>query len=99
MFLVTDLCSVIMPFVLLSDIFDLITLSQCEIVFYLVEEKLPVWKSVSLPNHLIQFDTSNGLLYHTAFSLLSFSWYDNYMYYDNIILSCKIVDSDWLREI
>ncbi|XP_078319273.1 THO complex subunit 1-like [Crassostrea virginica] len=40
-----DLCSVIMPFVLLSDIFDLITLSQCEIVFYLVEEKLPVWKS------------------------------------------------------
>lgn len=40
-----DLCSVIMPFVLLSDIFDLITLSQCEIVFYLVEEKLPVWKT------------------------------------------------------
>lgn len=46
-FLCIDLCSVIMPFVLLSDIFDLITLSQCEIVFYLVEEKLPVWKTVS----------------------------------------------------
>ncbi|XP_062589734.1 THO complex subunit 1-like [Saccostrea cucullata] len=39
-----DVCSVIMPFVLLSDVFDLIPLSQCEIVFYLVEDKLSVWK-------------------------------------------------------
>ncbi|KAK3091924.1 hypothetical protein FSP39_023755 [Pinctada imbricata] len=40
-----ECCSTAMPFVLLSDTFDLITLEECEEVFNLVEENLSVWKS------------------------------------------------------
>ncbi|GAB1599923.1 THO complex subunit 1-like [Argonauta hians] len=40
-----DVCSASTPFVLLSDVFDMITLEQCEDIFNLVEEKVSTWKS------------------------------------------------------
>ncbi|CAC5356367.1 THOC1 [Mytilus coruscus] len=40
-----DACSHNTPLVILSDIFDVITIEQCQEVFNLVEQKLSVWKS------------------------------------------------------
>ncbi|CAE1172265.1 THOC1 [Acanthosepion pharaonis] len=40
-----DVCSASTPFVILSDVFDMITLEQCEDIFNLVEEKVSTWKS------------------------------------------------------
>ncbi|XP_014782757.1 THO complex subunit 1 [Octopus bimaculoides] len=40
-----DVCSASTPFVLLSDVFDMIILEQCEDIFNLVEEKVSTWKS------------------------------------------------------
>ncbi|XP_033738778.1 LOW QUALITY PROTEIN: THO complex subunit 1-like [Pecten maximus] len=40
-----EACAPSTPFLLLSDVFDIITLSQCEELFCLVEDRLSTWKS------------------------------------------------------
>ncbi|KAL3868154.1 hypothetical protein ACJMK2_040988 [Sinanodonta woodiana] len=40
-----DVCSATAPFLMLADVFDMITLSECEIVFNLVEDKVHTWRS------------------------------------------------------
>ncbi|XP_048255677.1 THO complex subunit 1-like [Haliotis rufescens] len=40
-----EMCSASTPFLMLSDIFDMMTLDKCEEVFNIVEEKVTTWKS------------------------------------------------------
>jgi hypothetical protein len=47
-FFSSDACTNTTPLVNLADIFDVITINQCEEVFNVVEHKLSVWKSVSV---------------------------------------------------
>lgn len=39
-----DLCSASTPIVLLSDIFDIYTISECETLFAFVEKNVSIWK-------------------------------------------------------
>jgi len=41
----SDLCSPSTPFLMLADIFDMLTLKQSEDIFDLVEDKVTIWKS------------------------------------------------------
>ncbi|XP_005098300.1 THO complex subunit 1 [Aplysia californica] len=40
-----DMCSPSTPFLMMADIFDMLTLERCEDIFDLVEDKVTVWKS------------------------------------------------------
>ena len=40
-----NLCSKIIPITLLSDMFDIITLDQCETLFATIERNIKLWKS------------------------------------------------------
>ncbi|KAL5016765.1 hypothetical protein ScPMuIL_006354 [Solemya velum] len=40
-----DVCSPSLPFLMLCDVFDMVTLDQCEVVFELVEDKVNTWKA------------------------------------------------------
>ena len=46
-FFVTGYCSPNLVFILLSDIFDCITLENCDPLFTFVEEKVSTWTMVS----------------------------------------------------
>ena len=45
--IVTELCAPSVPFHLMADLFDSITIDKCEDVFTFVEENVNIWKSVS----------------------------------------------------
>jgi len=47
MWCVLDICSTSTLFILLSDLFDTISLDNCEQVFSFVEERVSLWKLVS----------------------------------------------------
>lgn len=40
-----DMCSPSTPFLMMADIFDMLTIKRCEDIFDLVEDKVTVWKS------------------------------------------------------
>ncbi|XP_059175712.1 THO complex subunit 1-like [Physella acuta] len=40
-----DMCSPSTPFLMMADIFDMLTIKHCEDIFDLVEDKVTVWKS------------------------------------------------------
>ena len=40
-----NLCSKIIPITLLSDMFDIVTLDQCETLFATIERNIQLWKS------------------------------------------------------
>ncbi|CAG5115129.1 unnamed protein product, partial [Candidula unifasciata] len=40
-----DMCSPSTPFLMMADIFDMLTIERCEAIFDLVEDKVTVWKS------------------------------------------------------
>jgi len=42
-----DICSTSTLFILLSDLFDVILLNDCERVFSFVEDRVSLWKLVS----------------------------------------------------
>jgi len=42
-----DICSTSTLFILLSDLFDVISLDECEQVFSFVEDRVTLWKLVS----------------------------------------------------
>ena len=44
---VVDICSTSTLFILLSDLFDTISLDDCEQVFSFVEQRVSLWKLVS----------------------------------------------------
>ena len=50
-----ELCNAAVPFVMLSEILDTITIDNCEKVFEFVEDRVSTWKSVSyiqiIPNN------------------------------------------------
>ena len=52
---VTGLCSPTLPFILLSDVFDCITLELCEELFAFVEEHVSTWTKVSGRQFLVQY--------------------------------------------
>jgi len=45
---IADMCSTSTLFVLLSDLFDTISLDECEQVFSFVEERVTLWKLVGV---------------------------------------------------
>ena len=59
--IVTDLCTPTIPFMCITDIFDVIPIDQCEDMFGLVEDKVKVWKSVS--NHSYNFSVLYSILH------------------------------------
>ncbi|KAK3777661.1 hypothetical protein RRG08_021772 [Elysia crispata] len=40
-----DMCSPSTPFLMMADIFDMLTIERCEDIFDLVEDKVTIWKS------------------------------------------------------
>jgi hypothetical protein len=54
---VSDICGTSTLFMMLSDLFDSITLDQCDIVFKYVDDKVSLWKSVR---------TYFGIKYHMS---------------------------------
>ena len=44
----SELCSASTLFLMLSDLFDCITLDRCDEIFTFVEDRVNMWKSVSL---------------------------------------------------
>lgn len=60
----SDLCTPVLPFMCLTDIFDVIPLDQCEDMFGLVEDKVRVWKSN------IFYDTGKNFLLRMCNDLL-----------------------------
>ena len=44
---VSDQCALTVPFLMLADLFDVIPLDECEIMFNLVEDRVSIMKSVS----------------------------------------------------
>lgn len=44
--LYVDLCSTASLFIMLSDLFDTISLEQCDLVFQFVEDRVSLWKQV-----------------------------------------------------
>ncbi|KAJ8306121.1 hypothetical protein KUTeg_016666 [Tegillarca granosa] len=68
----SDLCATSVPILLLSDIFDVITLDQCEDLFNLVEENLSTWKSICLgdyQSHRTPFSVVEFSCFYRDFSL------------------------------
>ncbi|KAH3695458.1 THO complex subunit 1-like [Dreissena polymorpha] len=59
-----ELCSAIVPLLLLTDIFDVIPLEQCEDLFNLVEDKVRIWKSQTF------YDTGKNFLLRMCNDLL-----------------------------
>lgn len=59
-----ELCSTNVPFMLLTDIFDVVPLDQCEELFSLVEDKVSVWKSATF------YDTGKNYLLRMCNDLL-----------------------------
>ena len=51
-YIVAELCAPSIPFHLMADLFDSITIDKCEDVFKFVEENVSVWKSVSRASQL-----------------------------------------------
>ncbi|XP_053393953.1 THO complex subunit 1-like isoform X2 [Mercenaria mercenaria] len=60
----SDLCTPVIPFMCLTDIFDVIPIDQCEDMFGLVEDKVHVWKSQ------IFYDTGKNFLLRMCNDLL-----------------------------
>ena len=57
------ICSDNLPIILLSDMFDIISLQDCEKLFYCVEENIDVWKEPAffqaVKNHILRI--CNGM--------------------------------------
>ena len=62
-----NLCSKTIPIQLLSDMFDVITLDQCEKLFSTIERNIVLWKSeeffTPIRNNLLRI--CNGLYWHS----------------------------------
>ena len=64
-FCLTEFCSASIPFILLSDVFDSVTLDICDSVFQFVEEKVSLWKNVSFC----------VFFFHRIYTELCFLWW------------------------
>ena len=65
-----DMCSTSTLFILLSDLFDTISLSDCEEVFSFVEQRVSLWKMVS-HMHSVSHDEDVHTYVHSFIHLKS----------------------------
>lgn len=45
--MLSEMCSASTPIIMLSDVFDMLVLADCEVMFNFVEDGVSTWKAVS----------------------------------------------------